>query len=229
MFHGGILGQVSRFADSMKYRRMILLLVLSAGVAAAPVPGETIRNDFDSDALMRPPGFFDFVVLGSAPAKWLVLTDPNPPSVPYRLVQVETKRPDDGIAIAVRRNYAFQDGSVTTFVKRGGSRAGLVLRMAGEKDFVAFLLDTRTGEARLLSIRGGQTTELGRAKAVFDRDWEKLGVVASGPSLKVFFDDRPLFEATDPKPVAGKTGLAAAGPGEASFDVFVLEFVGPRP
>ena len=50
----------------MKYRRMILLLVLSAGVAAAPVPGETIRNDFDSDALMRPPGFFDFVVLGSA-------------------------------------------------------------------------------------------------------------------------------------------------------------------
>ena len=158
-----------------------------------------------------------------------MLTDPNPPSVPYRLVQVETKRPDDRIAIAVRRNYAFEDGSVSTFVKRGGSRAGLVLRMAGEKDFVALLLDTRTGEARLLSFRGGQTTELGRAKAVFDRDWEKLGVVASGSSLKVFFDGRPLFEATDPKPVAGKTGLAAAGPGEASFDVFVLEFVSPKP
>ena len=98
-----------------------------------PVSGETVRNDFDSDALMRPPGFFDFVVLGSAPAKWLVLTDPNPPSVPYRLVQVEARRPDDAIAIAVRRNYAFEDGSVTTYVKRGGSRAGLVLRMAGER------------------------------------------------------------------------------------------------
>jgi hypothetical protein len=230
MFHGGILGQVSRFADSMKYRaRTILLLALAAAAAAVPVSGETVRNDFDSDALMRPPGFFDFVVLGSAPAKWLVLTDPNPPSVPYRLVQVEAKRPDDAIAIAVRRNYAFEDGSVTTYVKRGGSQAGMVLRMAGEKDLLALLVDTRTGEARLLSFRGGQATELGRAKAVFDREWEKLGVVASGPSLKVLFDERPLFEATDPKPVAGKAGLAAAGPGDASFDVFVLEFNSPKP
>jgi hypothetical protein len=229
MFHGGILGQIARFADSMKYRTMILLLVLLAAVAAVPASGETVRNDFDSDALMRPPGFFDFVVLGSAPAKWLVLADTNPPSVPYRLVQVESTRPDDAIAIAVRRKYAFEDGSVTTYVKRGGSQAGLVLRMAGEKDLLALLVDARTGEARLLSFRGGQAKELGRAKAVFDKEWEKLRVVASGSSLKVLFDDRPLFEATDPKPVAGKTGLAAAGPGDASFDDFVLEFVSPNP
>ncbi len=229
MFHGGILGQVSRFADSMKYRRMILLLVLSAGVAAAPAPGETIRNDFDSDALMRPPGFFDFVVLGSAPAKWLVLTDPNPPSVPYRLVQVETKRPDDGIAIAVRRNYAFEDGSVTTFVKRGGSRAGWSCAWRGEKDFVALLLDTRTGDAR--AARDSRRPDDG-ARARESRLRSGLGKARRrgfGSFLEGVLRDRPLFEATDPKPVAGKTGLAAAGPGEASFDVFVLEFVGPRP
>jgi hypothetical protein len=209
----------------MKYGgRTFLRLLIAAAAAAAPLSGETIRNHFDSDSLMRPPGFFDFVVVGSAPARWLVLTDPNPPSAPYRLVQVETQRPADAIAIAVRRKYEFEDGSVTTYVHRGGSQAGLVLRMTGDKEFVALLVDTRTGDARLLSYRGGRATELGRAKAVFQRDWEKVGVVAAGPSLKVLFDGQPLFEARDPKPAPGKTGLAAAGPGDASFDEFVLEF-----
>ena len=209
----------------MKYgARALLCLALTAAAVAAPLSGETIRNHFDSDALMRPPGFFDFVVVGSAPARWMVLTDENPPSVPYRLVQVETNRPDDAIAIAVRRKYEFEDGSVATYVRRGGSQAGPVLRMAGEKDFVALLVDTRTGDARLLSYREGKATELGRTKVVFERDWEKFTVVAAGPSLKVLFADRPLFEARDPKPAPGKTGLAAAGPGDASFDEFVLEF-----
>lgn len=192
--------------------------------AAAPLSGETVRNHFDSDALMRPPGFFDFVVVGSAPARWLVLNDPNPPSAPFRLVQVDTKRPDDAVAIAVRRTYAFADGTVTTYLKKGGSQAGLVLRMADAKSFVVLLVDTRTGVARLLSYRDGKATELGRGKAVFVNDWEKFGVVAAGPSLKVTFGDQPLFEAKDPKPASGKTGLAAAGPGDASFDEFILEF-----
>jgi hypothetical protein len=212
----------------MKYRTNALLLVLGLASVAAPLSAEKVRNHFDSDALMRPPGFFDFVVVGSAPARWLVLGDPAPPSIPYRLGQVETKRPDNSIAIAVRRTYAFQDGTVTTFVKRGGSQAGLVLRMAGEKDFVVLLADMRTGAVRLLSYRGGQATELGHGNAVFGRDWEKFGVVAEGPSLKVLFGDQPLFEAKDPRPEAGKTGLAAAGPGEASFDDFILEFT-PKP
>jgi hypothetical protein len=208
----------------MKYRTRTLLLLAFTAAAAAGLSAETVRNHFDSDALMRPPGFFDFVVVGPAPARWLVLNDPNPPSAPFRLAQVETKRPADSIAIAVRRKYAFEDGTVTTYLKRGGSRAGLVLRMTGEKDFVALLIDTRSGDARLLSYRGGKATELGRGKAEFVNDWEKFGVVAAGPSLKVLFGDRPLFEAKDPKPASGKTGLAAAGPGEASFDEFVLEF-----
>jgi hypothetical protein len=209
----------------MKYRTgALLLLVACAAAAAAPLSAETVRNHFDSDAMMRPPGFFDFVVVGSAPARWLVLSDPNPPSAPFRLVQVEKKRPADALAIAVRRKYAFQDGTVTTYVKRGGSQAGFVLRMTGEKDFIALLIDTQTGVVRLLSYRDGHATELGRGHAEFVSDWEKFGVVAAGPSLKVTYDDRPLFEAKDPKPAAGKTGLAAAGPGEASFDEFVLEF-----
>ena len=220
-----------RFSASMNRRRPIFgaLGLAAAALAAAAASAETVRNHFDTDSPMRPPGFFDSVVLGApGPARWLVLTDPNPPSTPNRLAQVERDRPADSIAAVLRRNYVFQDGTVSTYVKRGGSRAGLLLRVAGEKDFLVLLVDTGTGESVLMSHRDGKAAELGRGRANLGREWEKFTVTAAGPSITVLFDDQKLFDAKDPKPVTGKTGLAAAGPGEASFDEFVLEFT-PTP
>lgn len=195
-------------------------------VLAAAGGAETIRNHFDFDSIMRAPGFFDLEVLGPAPApaRWIVLTDVNPPSTPNKLAQVEAKRPDDSIAAAVRRTYAFDDGRVTTFVKRGGSRAGLLLRMTDEKNFLVLLVDTMSGDVVLTAWRGGKPEELGRGHAAFSREWEKFGVDARGTALTVLFEDKPLFQANDSKPAIGRTGLVAAGPGEASFDEFVLEF-----
>ena len=113
---------------------------------------------------MREPGFFDLVVLGApGQARWLILTDLNPPSAPNRLAQVEPDRPADSIAAAVRRNYAFQDGTVSTFVKQGAGRAGLMLRMAGEKDFLVLLVDAASGEAVLSSYRDGKRPSSGGA------------------------------------------------------------------
>jgi hypothetical protein len=199
-----------------------------AAIGVAPLWAETVRNHFDTDAAGRPPGFFDLVVIGSAaPAHWIVLADLNPPSAPNRLVQAEPKRPDDSIAAAVRRSYVFQDGKVTTFVKTGGGKSGLILRMADEKNFLVLFVDTVSGETVLSSYRDGKAMELGRARAGLDRGWEQFGVVAQGPALTVLFDDKPLFEAKDPKPLTGKTGLASVGPGEASFDEFVFDFSAP--
>jgi len=211
-------------------QRFLRHFVWAAAVLTAPaLPAETIRNHFDTDSVMRAPGFFDAAVLGApGPARWLVLVDPNPPSAPNKLSQVEAQRPADSIAAAIRRTYAFQDGTVSTFTKRGGSRAGLLLRFQDDKTFVVLLADTTAGDVVLTSYRDGKATELGRGRVKFERDWEKLAVVANGPALTALFDGQKVFEAKDPNPASGKTGLAAAGPGEASFDEFVLEFA-PKP
>ncbi len=208
------------------FLRSAVPTALALLLGAAPGAAETIRNHFDTDSMMRAPGFFDLVVLGPnpAPARWLVLADKNPVSAPNRLGQVELKRPADSIAAAVRRTYSFEDGSVTTYLRQGGSLAGLILRMADEKNFLVLLVDTATGDATLSSWRDGKRTDLGRGRIAFGRDWEQVGVAAKGPSLTVSFDGNKIFEATDPNPASGRTGLAAAGPGEASFDEFVLEF-----
>lgn len=214
----------------MRRKPLPLLLagLLTAGAAAA---GEGVRNHFDTDTAGRAPGFFDLVVLGApGPARWLILTDMNPPSAPNKLAQVNQGRPVDSIAAAIRRNYVFQDGTVSTFVKRGAGREGLVLRMADEKNFLVLLVDSGSGDAVLSAYRDGKAVELGRGHARMERGWEKFSVVAAGPTLTVLFNDQKIFEAKDPKPATGKTGLAAAGPGEASFDEFVLESAdAPKP
>jgi len=203
-------------------RRFGFLLALSA-LLARPLAAETVRNHFDSDSLARTPGFFDFAVLGApGKARWLILSDPNPPSAPFKLSQVEKDRPAGSIAAAVRRNYAFQDGTVSTFIERGSGQAGLILRMADDKDYLILLVDTASGEIVLSSVRGGKAVELGRSSAPLARSWEKYSVAAFGSKLSVSFGDTRLFEATDPGPRSGRTGLAAAG--EASFDEFILEF-----
>ncbi len=229
----GILGHSGGFLALMKSKTsksktalfgMSLVLVALAGTLAA----EALRNHFDSDAIMRPPGFFDFAVLGApGAARWLILSDRNPPSAPNCLSQTESARPADSIAVALRRNQVFQDGTVTTFVKRGANRAGLLVRMADEKNFLVLLSDTGTGETVLWSYRDGKPSELGRGRAAFDRGWEELGLTASGPKVEALFNGRKLFEASDPGPAAGRTGLATAGPGEARFDEFSIEPADP--
>ncbi len=209
------------------------LALLLAGLLAATsaLAGEGVRNHFDTDTAGRPPGFFDLVVLGTpGPARWLILTDLNPPSAPNKLSQVNQGRPADSIAAAIRRSYVFQDGTVSTYIKRGAGFEGLILRMTDEKNFLVLLVDSGSGDAVLSSYHDGKATELGRGRARMERGWEKFSVVAAGPALTVSFNDQKLFEAKDPKPATGKTGLAAAGPGEGSFDEFVLESAdAPKP
>ena len=130
---------------------------LTAGLLAAalfawagPLCAEKVRNHFDSDSIMRAPGFFDFVVLGEpSPAKWLILSDMNPPSAPACAVQVESKRAAGSVAAAVRRTYVFRDGTSSVFFKAGGSRSGLLLRFVDEKNYLLLLVDGATGEAVL--------------------------------------------------------------------------------
>ena len=194
--------------------------------ASGPALGEEIRNHFDSDSLMRTPGFFDLVVLGGeskeTQARWLVLTDPNPPSAPYRLAQVNTRRPDGSIATALRRAVELQDGTVSTFIRRQPGHAGLILRMTDAKNFLLLLADASTGELVLTSYRDGKPAELGKGSAVLDRDWVQIAAELKGPSVVVSVNDTKLFDAKDSKPASGRLGLATSGPGEAAFDELLI-------
>jgi hypothetical protein len=210
----------------MRSRKSFSVLLLGFGIAAAPfaVFAETWRSHFDSDGPSRPPGFFDFVVLGEAyPANWMVLADRNPPSAPNQVTQTFVSRPEGSIACAVRRNVSFQDGNVQVWLKKIPSRAGLVFRMKDEKNFLLLLLDSTTDEAELTSFADGKPAVLARGKAELQLDWGSLSVHLAGRAITATWNEKKLLEGKDPKPVTGRAGFATEGAGNASFDEFVIE------
>jgi hypothetical protein len=210
-------------SHSLVLRPLLALALSISALLAAPASAraEKIRNHFDSDTMMRPPGFFDLVVLGAqGEAKWLVLVDPNPPSAPNKLAQVNTRRPEGSIAAALRRNVSFQDGTVSTFVKKGAGREGLILRMKDEKNFLVLLVDA-SGDACCPRTPAGSRRS-GRGRKTLERPWEQYSVKAEGPQLR-----SPSTTRSSSRPAisSGRRphGLAAEGPGEASFDEFVID------
>ena len=193
-------------------------------MAAAQASQGTVRNHFDSDAVMRAPGFFDFAEVGApGRADWVVMSDFNPPSAPNQLTQTVQGRPSDSIAVALRRNVQFRDGRLSIALKRESGRGGVLFRMASEKDFLVLLVDSGSGDARLVSYRGGKPTELAKGQAAFDLDWGVLQVDTSGAEIRATWAGKPLLAGKDPAPSAGRVGIATAGPGSASFDEFILE------
>ena len=203
---------------------LLLLLAAVAARAQTPEGAERLRNHFDSDALLREPAFFDFVVLGSAgAAEWRVVSGFNPPSAPNHATQTIASRPKDSIAAALRRNSLFRDGLWSLALRRGEGHGGIVLRMTGEKDFLVLLVDLATGDARLSAYRNGKASELARGTAKISNEWGVLKIRAAGPKISAEWNDKPLLQADDPGPATGRSGMATAGPGIVAFDEFVLD------
>jgi hypothetical protein len=188
-------------------------------------PSQRLRNHFDWDAILAPPGYFDFAVLGlRASADWKVTAGNNPPSPPNVATQTLADRPAGSIAAAVRRNAHFRDGALSLALEKGSGRGGLVFRMADDKTFCALLVDLVSGEARLEAWRGGHSQELGRGKADLANEWGVLAVSLKESTIEAKWNGKPLLQAADPHPVAGRAGMATEGPGRVSFDEFLLEF-----
>jgi hypothetical protein len=210
----------------MRSPRVFAPAILLCAIAPLAAPAqERIRNHFDFDKGFGQPGYFELAVLtGEGKANWMVLPDPehNPPSTPNQVTQTENERPAGSVAAAIRRTYVLRDGTVSVAVKRQAGIAGLLLRMAGEKDYLLVLM-AQDGSLEVTATRGGVSASLAKGRAAAEREWNVLSVALAGPSLKVSVNGVPVLEAIDPAPNAGRAGLATQGPGAASFDEFVLE------
>jgi len=203
---------------------LCLFFCCAALRARAQTPSAALRNHFDSDAAMRAPAFFDFAEVGAPGASdWMVMSDFNPPSAPNVVVQTVGNRPSGSIAVALRRNLSCRDGRLSVALKKTSGRGGMVFRMASGKDFLILLVDSSSGDARLVSYRSGKPTELASGQAAFDLEWGVLAVEASGADVKATWAGKPLLSGKDPAPAPGRAGMATAGPGSAAFDEFIVE------
>lgn len=223
--HGRNINAAGAFSAPMNPGNRSLLLGCALGcLLATAAQGQVVRNHFESDTIGAVPAFFDFVVLGApGPAAWRVTGGHNPPSAPNFAAQIVTERPKDSIAAALRRSVNYQDGTWSIALMNEGGMGGIVFRMADEKNFLVLLVDVAGGEAVLASYRNGARQDLAKGKAAIANEWGTLKITANGPKVTATWDSKPLLEATDPAPVAGRAGMATAGHGIVSFDEFLLE------
>jgi hypothetical protein len=200
------------------------VLAALAGPAALAAP-EKVRNHFDSDAPFRPPAFFELVELGSQfGAEWTVIADENPPSTPNVVSQTFLKRPPNSIAAALRRNVRLTDGILSVGIKKLSGHAGLVFRVTDDRSgFLALLVDPVAGDASLTRWDKGRSTELAHGRVTTDGPWGTLVVKLAGEKVTATWNGVQFLEATGAPAVEGRTGIATAGPGLATFDEFVIE------
>ena len=206
----------------MKKKILFVLPILVSVLPAASA--EVWRNHFDADAAARPPAFFQPVVLGvPGNANWMVVSDYNPPSSPNQLTQTIKTRPEGSIAAALRKNAVLENGTLSVSLKKLPSRAGLLFRMANEREFLVLLVDGATGDAWLTAYGDAAPKELARGKGVLDREWGNLKVSLEGGTVSATWNEKELLRGTDPKPVPGGAGVATEGAGFAAFDELVID------
>ena len=212
------------FSAPMKLLARTVLLAALAALPAVPAGAQAVRNHFESDAIGSVPAFFDFLVLGApGRAQWRVTGGQNPPSPPNYAAQTVDSRPKDSIATALRRNALYRDGTWSVGMLGGTGKGGIVFRMADEKNFLVLLVDLVSGEASLARYHDGSRQELAKGKAAIVNEWGFLKISGAGEKITATWDDKPLLEAADPTPAAGRAGMATAGPGLAYFDEFNLD------
>ena len=116
----------------------------------------------------------------------------------------------------------FQDGTSSTFFKKGGSRSGLILRYVDEKNYLLLLVDGASGEAVLTSVRDGKARCSDAARATFSDAGRSSESRRSGPSVKASLGDArsskgPIRTRWRARRHRGR------GPGRGAFDELVFE------
>ena len=172
-------------------------------------------------------------------AKWEILLDANAPSRPNVFVKTPNQVTDSDFPMAVFDRVVCRDGelSVKFKIATGARRiktAGIIWRFQDPRNYylLHFSVDEKNivlfrvqdGQVKPIPVKGPRTAGLGVEHDLKAGQWYVAKVAFKGNNIRVFFDNRQLFEAVDDSlPFPGKTGLWTRGGTEAAFDDFRIE------
>jgi hypothetical protein len=172
-------------------------------------------------------------------AKWEVLLDANAPSRPNVFVKTPNQAGESDFPMAIFDRITCRDGELSVKFKIATSArriktAGIVWRYQDPRNYylLQFSVDEKNvalfrvqdGQVRPIPIKGGKAGAFGVPRDLRAGQWYAAKVLFHGSSIKVLFDNRQLFDATDDSlPSAGKTGLWTRGATEAAFDDFRID------
>jgi hypothetical protein len=200
---------------------------VSSGLPASPRdPNGSARTwAFDTDKPDGPPAGFSFGRTGSGkPGTWVIRAEPDAPSKPSLLAQVDADRTDNRFPVAVANEPSLRDVRLSVRCKPvAGSvdqACGLVFRFRDENNYYLTRANALENNVRLYYVKDGHRKQLeGSSLAVTSKAWHELRVDAREDHFEVYWDGKKVIDGHDKTfPDAGKVGVWTKADSVTYFD-----------
>jgi hypothetical protein len=201
-------------------------VVLTGWALAAPAaPGVERRWDFQGDAVGSSPAGFSFDRTGEGRAgKWAIEVDPTAPSGDHVLAQLDRDVTDHRFPVAVADAPALRDVRAEVRCKPVSGEVdracGLVVRYRDARNYYVARANALEGNVNLYRVVDGRRQQIkGGRGASSSGTWHALALEARGDRLQVFWDGKPIIDATDDTfREAGKVGVWTKADSVTLFD-----------
>lgn len=158
------------------------------------------------------------------PATWAVVADPSAPTNPFvfGVTQSRNTKKTYNLALVDGTRYGDVDlqvmlRAVSGQLNQGG---GVIWRVKDENNYYIARWDPVEDNAYLYVMQGGARTALAKIDLELDHEaWHALRVVAEGPRIELYIDDKPVLTAEDTSLTeAGMIGLWTKSDAATLFD-----------
>lgn len=203
----------------------------SAPPASAPSSAPATAKDaprtwsFDADSAGGPPAGFSFGRTGSGkPGTWVIKAEPDAPSKPNVLAQVDADRTDYRFPVAVANEPSLRDVRLSVKCKPvAGSvdqACGLVFRYRDENNYYLTRANALENNVRLYHVKGGQRKQFeGYNGPITSKTWHDMRVDAREDHFEVYWDGKKVIDAHDKTFLAaGKVGVWTKADSVTYFD-----------
>jgi hypothetical protein len=202
--------------------------ILAAGLALggmAMATGAGTTWDFQADTVGAAPAGFSFARTGQGgPGKWEVRLDTTAPAGDHVLVQVGDDGTDYRFPVAVADVPLLKDVRLDVRCKPVSGKVdracGLVVRYRDADNYYVTRANALEDNVRLYRVLKGSRQQLASWSGKVESGvWHALGLEARGDKLRVFWEGKPIIEATDSTfGEAGKVGVWTKADSVTSYD-----------
>jgi hypothetical protein len=206
-----------------------VLLAVAASLPAVVAGTESLKRDFESDAVGQPPAGFEFGRTGQGTeGKWVVRVEKGG-TTNHVLLQESADRTDYRFPVAVLKDGAFKDvvlsvraRPLTGEVDQG---FGLVWRYQDANNYYITRCNALEDNCRIYHVVKGSRRQFGGQNVKVGKNaWHTLGLEAAGNHFAVTYDGNKVYDGTDETfKEAGKVGLWTKADSVIEFDDFTVE------
>jgi hypothetical protein len=210
-------------------KRWAVWLAVAASLSTVVTVAESLKRDFESDAVGQPPAGFEFGRTGQgSEGKWVVRVEKGG-TTNHVLLQESADRTDYRFPLAVLNDGAYKDvvlsvraRPLTGEVDQG---FGLVWRYQDANNYYITRCNALEDNCRIYHVVKGSRRQFGGQDIkVAKNAWHTLKLEATGNRFVATYDGSKFYDGTDDTfKGAGKVGLWTKADSVIEFDDFTIE------